>query len=235
MRTIRLNSADQKIWFVSDIHYCHNKPFILGPRGYKEIEEAKKDFKAKWNENIGPNDIVFNLGDLIVGAGDGTRAAMYEILALPCAKHYYIWGNHSAGVQQLYDETLADQGFYPGVEVYPLTPSGYNFTFLGDRAEVVIDGLQVIIDHYPIASWNHIGKGAFMVHGHCHRNLKEDKTIKRVDVGWEWLRRPVEWHEIVRELKNRKGQAPDHHGRVENTGELAPEVFKAPLEFFDNK
>lgn len=70
MKRISLNSKDQKIWFVSDLHLGHNKPFILGPRNYSSINEAIDHQWQMMNEHIGPNDIVFNLGDAVIGAYD---------------------------------------------------------------------------------------------------------------------------------------------------------------------
>jgi len=166
------------------------------------------------NEYIGPDDIVFNLGDAVIGAFENTMTYAKRIVTIPCKHHYYIWGNHNAGMQQLYDDCrkqldlLADD-----IEIYPLNYPHTPFTFLGHYAEVWIDDVMSVLTHYPIASWNRIGKGAYNIHGHCHRNLKEDISLKRLDVGWEWKRRPVEWNEIVRELSPRKGIAPDHHGK----------------------
>jgi calcineurin-like phosphoesterase family protein len=180
-KVLKFNSALQKLWFVSDLHYFHGKEFILGPRKYATLDEAKSDLLAKWKSMIGPDDIVFNLGDLIVGAADRTREAMYDILALPCAKHYYLWGNHSAGVNDLYTHSLENQGYSSDIEVYPLDVTGYNFTYVGNYLEIEVDGQPVVMSHYPIASWNHVGKGAFHLHGHCHRNLKD----------WYWKKRPV--------------------------------------------
>ena len=73
----------------------------------------------------------------------------------------------------------------------------------------------MILAHYPIASWNHVGKGAFMLHGHCHGKLKEDKTLKRLDVGWDWKKRPVSWEEVRTELGGRTFVPVDHHGTKE--------------------
>ena len=229
----KFDSKKQRVWFTSDFHYYHGKPFILGPRKYGTLTEAMQDLKHKWTQYVGPNDIVINLGDLIVGAGDKTTEAMYEMLALPCGHHYFLWGNHNAGVQQFYDEAKADLGFAADVEVYPLTLPGYNFTFLGHYAEIQVDRHPVVLSHYPIASWNDISKGAYMLHGHCHRNLKDDLNIKRLDVGWDWQKRPVEWNEIVRELSPRKGKPVDHHGREETTGTLSKEVLTS--QFFENE
>jgi calcineurin-like phosphoesterase family protein len=214
MNTLRLNSKDQKILFVSDLHYCHGKPFIIGPRGYPTVQDAMKDTKEKWMQYIGPNDIVFNLGDIVVGAGQDTRAVLYELLALPCAMHYFIWGNHNAGVKELYAQALQDNGYPADVEVYPLKVKNYPFTFLGHRVKVVIDGKELIMDHYPILSWEDM-KDSYMLHGHCHRNLKEDITVRRLDLSWDWKKRPVEWSEIRKELEKRVFVPIDHHGHTD--------------------
>jgi calcineurin-like phosphoesterase family protein len=214
MKKISLKSIDQKIWFVSDLHLAHNKPFILGPRGYSNIEEALKHQWQMLNEHIGPNDIVFNLGDVVIGAGPNSLDYAKRIVYLPCKHQYFIWGNHNAGMHQMYDDCRKDIGLLADdIEIYPLNYPNSPFTFLGHYAEISIDGRVVVLTHYPIASWNHISKGAYHIHGHCHRNLKEDTTLRRLDVGWEWMKRPVEWNEIVRELSPRSAVAPDHHGK----------------------
>lgn len=213
MKKISLKSADQKIWFVSDLHLGHAKDFILDPRGYTNVDEALAHQWLMLNETIGPNDIVFNLGDAVIGAQARSTEYAKRVVFLPCKQQYYLWGNHNAGMQQLYDECRHELGLLADdVEIYPLNFPNSPFVFMGHRIEIFIDGHPVVLDHYPIASWNHASKGGYNVHGHCHRNLKEDLTLKRLDVGWEWQRRPVEWNEIVRELSPRKAFAPDHHG-----------------------
>jgi hypothetical protein len=42
--------------------------------------------------------------------------------------------------------------------------------------------------------------------------MKEGNGLRRLDVGWDWKKRPVEWNEIVRELKSKKFEPVDHHG-----------------------
>ena len=213
MKKISLKSTDQKIWFVSDLHLGHDKPFILGPRNYKDINEAYQHTHQMIQEYVGPNDILFNLGDMVIGARENSLSYAQRIVHYPCKHQYFIWGNHNAGIQQMYDDCRNDLGLLSDdIEIYPLNYPNSPFTFLGHYAEVSIDGRTVVLTHYPIASWNHISKGAYHIHGHCHRNLKEDTTLQRIDVGWEWRRRPVEWNEIVRELSPRSTVAPDHHG-----------------------
>lgn len=217
MKPITLKSSpDTKIWFISDLHLGHDKPFILGPRKYANVTEAYEHTFKMLHEHIGPNDIVFNLGDAVIGAKARTSEFANRLLRFPCKAQYYIWGNHNAGMQELYDSCRFDLGLLnDDIEIYPLNFPGTPFHFMGHRMEATIDGIPLVMDHYPIESWNHIGKGAFMIHGHCHRNLKENADMKRVDISWEWKRRPVEWDELRRELVNRKGLVVDHHGKEE--------------------
>jgi calcineurin-like phosphoesterase family protein len=216
MKTLTLDSKKQRIWFTADLHYGHGKPFIIDPRGYKTLSEAMEDTRHKWKQYISPTDIVINLGDQIVGAGQNTKQFVHDLLALPCAHQYFIWGNHNAGMKDAYTESMALSGHDANeYEIYPWSLAAYPFTFLGNYAEVMIDHTHVVLSHYPIASWNHVSKGAYMLHGHCHGNLKDEKTMKRLDIGWDWKNRPVEWNEIVRELENRKTVPVDHHGSPE--------------------
>ena len=215
MKKISLKSADQKIWFVSDLHLGHDKPFILGPRKYQNVNEAYTH-THEMLKMIGPDDILFNLGDMVIGAGANSMEYAKRIVYLPCKHQYFIWGNHNAGIQQMYDECRSEVGLLADdIEIYPLTYRNSNFTFLGHRAEIFIDGRAVILDHYPIASWNHIGKGAMHIHGHTHLNLQGDKRLLRIDASWEWKRRPVEWSEMLREVGDKKVFSPDHHCGVE--------------------
>ena len=103
MKKISLKSIDQKIWFVSDLHLGHDKPFILGPRKYTNINEAYSHTHQMLNEHIGPNDIVFNLGDAVIGAGANSLDYAKRIVHLTCKHQYFIWGNHIFDEYQHYD------------------------------------------------------------------------------------------------------------------------------------
>lgn len=55
------------IWVTSDTHFGHDKEFIWGPRGYQSVEENDKDIIQKWNSIVTPEDIVYHLGDVMLG------------------------------------------------------------------------------------------------------------------------------------------------------------------------
>ncbi len=217
MKKLSFKTDHGRVLFTSDLHLGHNKPFIIGPRDYATISEAVAHTRKTIYDELKSDDILFNLGDAVVGAGDQSMAYANEIVNFPCKHQYYIWGNHNAGMQQLYDAEIARLGLAADdVELYPLTLPNGRFTFLGHYAEIFVNSQPVVLAHYPIASWNHMSKGGWMLHGHCHRNLKDDTSLHRLDVGWDWKKRLVSWEDVERELAPRKTKAVDHHSVVES-------------------
>ena len=55
-----------KIWFTSDWHFCHNKPFIYKPRGFNTIEEMNETIIKNHNLLIDDDDDVYCLGDCML-------------------------------------------------------------------------------------------------------------------------------------------------------------------------
>lgn len=206
-KQIRLNTKDGKIYFVSDVHYGHNKPFILNPRGYANVDIAMRDFREKWVSTITENDTVIQIGDAVVGAELHSREYAQMICNLPCKTHYYLWGNHNAGMSQIYDELNG----HKESETYPMHHANGQFIFLGDYAEFQLDGRHLAVFHYPIASWNHLSKGGWMIHGHCHMNLADDPGLLRMDVSWDRKNGPVEWTEVQAYMRTKTPKKVDHH------------------------
>lgn len=56
-----------QIFFCSDTHFNHNKPFLYEPRGFTSIEEHDAAIIKNWNEVVANNDIVYVLGDVMMG------------------------------------------------------------------------------------------------------------------------------------------------------------------------
>ena len=58
------------------------------------------------------------------------------------------------------------------------------------RAEMTLDGVFLVLCHYPFRRWRRIDKGSFDLHGHCHGRLAPQP--RQVDVGVDvWDFRPV--------------------------------------------
>jgi calcineurin-like phosphoesterase family protein len=216
---LKFKTSDHKVWFVSDIHAKHGKDFILKPRGFSDPEVAYEEMIRVWNSKVAPNDIVFNLGDFVVGAGTESEKVASELIWRLNGKQFFIWGNHNSGVKQVYQEALKSQYSMiygsSNAEIYPLETHGGKFTFLGHYAEVIVNGKMIVLTHYPIGSWNEMGKGSWNIHGHCHGNyqngLPTNSSFRQLDVGWEVSKGPLSFEEIERIMKTKGGVRVDHH------------------------
>ena len=220
-KPLKFKTQDQKVWFVSDLHAKHAKDFILNPRKYASAEIAYESMIKSWNDVVGVNDIVFNLGDIVVGAGADSVAVFKELVYRLNGKQYFTWGNHNAGAKTVYKDCIdAQYGRHDyDFEVYPVSFAG-KFTFLGHYAEIIVDGQLIVIGHYPIGSWNEMGsKGheSWNIFGHCHHNYPlghvENTDLRQLDVGWETFGRPVEFNEVRAIMANKGKKLVDHHGR----------------------
>ena len=55
------------IFITSDTHFGHDREFIWGPRGFKSHVENDDAIIKRWNLIVKPEDIVYHLGDVILG------------------------------------------------------------------------------------------------------------------------------------------------------------------------
>ena len=55
------------IYFTSDLHLDHNKDFIYKERGFDNIGSHDIAILKNWNSVVTPDDIVYVLGDLMLG------------------------------------------------------------------------------------------------------------------------------------------------------------------------
>jgi calcineurin-like phosphoesterase family protein len=209
--SLKFNSKHQKIHFISDLHYDHNRDFIWGAKGrnYKNVTEMNNDIIKQWNTFIGINDIAFHLGDIIFGDPDGTKLLnLYDRLNFK--RLYCLFGNHTSGERTIMKTLMGDIGLNDQ-ECYPQQldlNSEKSVVYLGNYAEIKIDHQFIVLCHYPLASWNKQASGSWMINGHTHNNIP-DTHMKRIDVGWDFKKRPVDFKEMCSLMKNRGGHAGD--------------------------
>ena len=55
------------IFFTSDLHFCHDREFIWGSRGFSSCDEMNNTIIERWNNTVTDYDIVYVLGDLMLG------------------------------------------------------------------------------------------------------------------------------------------------------------------------
>lgn len=214
-------TEQQKVFFTSDTHWHHDQDFVWASRGYLSAQEFTDDSIAIVNEIVRPNDILFHLGDITLNCSE---QAFEETLArVKCQNIYMVWGNHNNPANKIYQrevkfwlhEPVESVGtdYFPEVEVYPFTYK--NLTFLGNYAEIQVDGYFFVLCHYPIFVFNYMGKGAMHLCGHSHYNLalsrSEDLTSKILDVGWDGHARPLSLNEVIEIMDKKSSQRVDQH------------------------
>jgi calcineurin-like phosphoesterase family protein len=171
------------LFFTSDHHFGHGGARALFRRPFESAVAMDAAMVARWNEVVGPDDQVWHLGDFAVRQSAERMARLLETLA---GRKHLITGNNDGRA------TVALAG-WASVQAY---------------AELEADGAWLILCHYPLRTWNRMGRGAINLHGHSHGRLAP--LPRQVDVGVDpWDFRPITLAEIRSHLEHRgRGRRP---------------------------
>lgn len=143
-----------RIFFTSDTHFGHNKEFLYQPRGFDSIEEHDSHVIKNWNSIVDDDDIVFHLGDMMLGNSD------YGIECLKKLKGNIILirGNHDTDNK---------------IELYKQLP---NFTLAGEALTIKVGKQHYFLSHYPSICANYDDKPLTQhlinLFGHTHQKEK---------------------------------------------------------------
>ncbi len=154
-----INRMEPKIFFTSDTHY-HHKNICRGASAWKDttycrdfdtLAEMDQKLIDGINSVVGPDDILFHLGDWSFSDAKYYKQFRSQII---CQNIYLIYGNHDGWIirndhelQSLFKEC----GFY---------------------REVTYKGQKIIMSHYGFRVWNKSHEGAWMLCGHSHGSLQ---------------------------------------------------------------
>lgn len=78
------------IWFTSDMHYGHQNIITFCDRPFGDVDHMAASMIDRWNQIVHPDDLVYILGDAVMGQRDKTLS---YIKALNGHK-YLVPGNH---------------------------------------------------------------------------------------------------------------------------------------------
>ena len=110
-----------RIFLTSDTHFGHDREFLFGPRGFKSIADHDVSVIKNWNSVVGPDDIVYHLGDVMLNDNDHGIECLKQLNG----QIKIIPGNHDT------DRRLALYAELDNVEVLPvaimLKYKKYNF------------------------------------------------------------------------------------------------------------
>jgi calcineurin-like phosphoesterase family protein len=206
------NNPEINVWITSDTHYSHKNICrgvtawrtkegeipVSQTRDFATIEKMNSSIVNNINEVVGQDDMLIHLGDWSFGGFEQVREFWDRII---CKNIHLVLGNHDHHIENNRD---GSQGLFKSV-------SHYNTLEIGQ--------FKFRLMHYPISSWDGLGKGVMHLHGHCHlpNNLKLSKG-QRMDVGMDGHTefRPYNvYREVVTLLRNRPKVSEigeyDHH------------------------
>lgn len=147
------------IFVTSDLHLCHNKEFLYGPRGFGSIEDMNAAVVERWNGKVSEDDDVYILGDLMLCDNDTAMTLVRQLNG----KIHIILGNHDTDNRIALYRTLDNV-----IEIAYATMIKY-------------DGLRFFLTHYPCVTYNvpkeRLKQMTISLFGHTHAKEKfyEDK------------------------------------------------------------
>jgi calcineurin-like phosphoesterase family protein len=141
------------VFFTSDTHFGDHRVLNLYPRPFGSVAEMDAGLVARWNAAVGPDDVVWHLGDF----ARTLRTAEAILPQLNGVKHLVLGNNDPPGVGDL------------------------GWASVGPYAEIEVGGVRLVLCHYPFRSWNGMARGSLNLHGHSHGRLKPLK--RQFDVG----------------------------------------------------
>jgi len=144
------------IFFTSDTHFGDLRVLRFDHRPFADLVEHDVALVRRWNEVVTDPDEVWHLGDFALGPD---RGRIEDLLASLAGRKHLIIGNNDG------EDTLRSR-HWASVQHY---------------AELAVEGRALVLFHYPLRTWNGIGKGAVDLHGHSHGKLKP--ITRQYDVG----------------------------------------------------
>lgn len=92
------------IYLTSDLHFCHDKPFLYTPRGFTNIDDHDKTIIRNWNSIVTDEDEVYILGDLMLNNNEKGLEYIKQLKG----KIHIIIGNHDTNARIALYKTLAN-------------------------------------------------------------------------------------------------------------------------------
>ena len=136
--------------YISDTHFGHKNVIGFDHRPFIDVNEMDHCLIKLWNSRVQPDDDVYIIGDF---AFRNDKPAEWYLRPLKGHKHRVI-GNHDR-------KTLGNEAAMKYFESV-------------DKLCRVMDGdKEVILCHFPLATWYKGQYGSWHVYGHIH-NRKDD-------------------------------------------------------------
>ena len=144
-----------RVFCTYDTHFNHSNIIHYCDRPFRSTDEMNEKLIANWNSTVGPEDIVFHLGDFCLG---GT-AEWTKVLDRLNGRIYLIMGNH--------DLKNIKQGFIG------------RFEHVAMEMHIMIGKQKIYLNHYPFLCFEGGYKDVWQLFGHVHTR----KNNTGIDAG----------------------------------------------------
>lgn len=186
----------QNKWISGDCHFNHMN-LISGTskwndlskcRQFESLEKHNETILNNINSLVKENDILYLLGDFCFGDRKINTKKYRDMIN--CKNIIYLRGNHESEEDNV-----------------------KCFSAVHDYLEIKEFGKNIVLFHYPIASWNGMGKGWLHFHAHTHNNFIDRGRSKDVGLDTNDFK-PYNLEELVQQLSKIEVWCPDHHVEV---------------------
>jgi calcineurin-like phosphoesterase family protein len=236
-----------RTFFTSDTHFGHENIIKYCKRPFANAKEMDKVLVQNWNKVVGPDDLVYHLGDFAVGGGP---AGPY--LDQLNGKIILIHGNHDERIDHLYNPKKMKElplGHPKLFQIAHFMEIKVNVQALVPTDRTVLNKLKkkffrktpmnkdfvlkphhqdITLCHYAMKVWNKAHHGAWQLFGHSHGTLPDDPNALQLDVGVDsWDFTPVTVEQIYDRMALKNFKPIDHHDK-KVAGPRALTLIKTP-------
>lgn len=141
-------------YYISDMHLFHENSIRFDNRPFVNLDDMHETIKTKWNSKITNGDNVYILGDI---SFRGKTEDLIAYISTLKGHKILVKGNHDDvsdyRYRQLFEEVCDYKEIHDSVD-------GKNY--------------NLVLCHYPIFSWENMGKGSVLLYGHTHSSEEDD-------------------------------------------------------------
>lgn len=144
------------LYFTADTHFSHENIMKYCNRPYKSVGEMDEVLIANWNNIVGPNDLVWHLGDV-------AWKDPIKYLKRLNGQIYVLIGNHDSEKQL---QECLDEGV---------------IQWFGHVKYKKFQGNSFFLSHYAHRTWRNSFHGSYHLFGHSHGDMPN--LGRSMDVG----------------------------------------------------
>jgi calcineurin-like phosphoesterase family protein len=182
-------------FITSDIHFGHKNIMSFCPvtraRFNGDVDYMNEQIIREWNQKVTPHDHTYILGDVSFTNVEKTVGFMNRLNGTKTL----IKGNHDAKLVKT--KEFRDC-----------------FVDVMDYHSINVNGVKIVMFHYPISEWDQMHRGAVHFHGHVHGGPTGLEGSRAFDVGMDATGQVVMRMDIMIE-RAMSGAIRAHHQKGE--------------------